>query len=64
MPRRTNCIPPSSSSPFEEERDAALRDFELRLDQRERDEALEEFCDRLDDEEDFWYDEEERHELF
>ena len=36
-----NSIPPFSSNPFEEERDAALRDFELRLDQRERDEALE-----------------------
>ncbi len=63
MPRRTSCTPPSSSSPFEEERDEALRAFELKLDQRERDEALEDFCDRLD-EEDFWYDEEERHELF
>ncbi len=63
MHSRTKYTPRSTSNPFEEERDEALRDFQERLDQRERDEALEDFCDRLDDE-DFWYDEEERHELF
>lgn len=59
-----NSIPPFSSSRSEsirEERDRLLEEFNLRV---ERDEALEEFCDRLDEEEDFWWDEEERHELF
>ncbi len=56
--------PRFSSNPSEslrEERDRILEEFNLRV---ERDAALEEFCERLEEPEDFWYDEEERHELF
>jgi len=64
MPQRMRSTRRSSSSQSEtlrEERDRILEEFNLRV---ERDAALEEFCERMEQDEDFWWDEEERHELF
>lgn len=57
MPQPTNYTPPSSSNPSEYEHDddgtSCFKGFR----------RSEDLCDRLEDEE-FWWDEEERHTLF
>lgn len=57
MPQRTNYTPQFSSSPFEEQRRQAICDSD---DWIEMSEALR----LIDEQEDFWWDEEERHTLF